>query len=759
LKRFVHLLSTVVRRRPVFVLVAAIALTFVFGFFIQYQESSEGNEGFAPDSAEFLANETVQEVFPESSVPFQIVFSGDSGDLLTAEGLVAYLDSVDAIYASRATELMADNGDPIIGFFDPIIDELGRRGIDPRLATDGEVKDAYLALEGDDAELATTFLSIRTDEQAAVSPTGAMIVLLQALEDDPDMTLLQAIEVDIAEHVRAVSGGSITIEPFSFALLFEDQEAFVDEIGRLFAAAGFIILIILASVFLLVPNRRRSVPVIAGGFALMGAITALMVFEVVPIPAPLLAIGLVFIAWSVFHRKLRRSVADTLVAIVVIFMSIGWMNGIGVLLGPGYLGVIGPFNEMLQIIPILLIGLGVDYSIHLTSRYREELAAGKDVVEAAVTASSTVGVALVLATVTTAVGFLTNLISPVSAIADFGVVATVGIGAAFILMVTFVPSLRILLDRRAERRGIHPIDEDHQSDSRLLLRLMGSLSLLARKYAVSTLVVAVALFGLGVLGFTKLETTFSFTDFVPQDAPLLETFELLDEEFEGGFENSNVLIEGEVASPDVHNAVVDSFMTLRFTPDVRQRGGFPWADSPMTALYILSAPPEAGGSAAIYSPEFVAEAATLGWEPDFTLLTALGGGGEVDLAAITEAVDQFKVEEGVDVAALYDAAASYDPDLMGQVVAKGDDGAYQYLNVDIRTNAGEAGARELRENLESAFSGVAAIEGVTAIPTNQNIISAGVVDALRTSNVSSLILTLLAAGILLVMNFWFTTSA
>jgi len=739
LKRFIHILSEAVRRAPLAILIGAVVLTLVFGAFTTQQQTATGNEGFSPDSEEFLASQTIGDVFPESTAPVQVVFESDSGDLLTSTGLGVYLRSVDAVFASRATELIGSD-DPIIGFFDPIIDELEERGIDPAAATDAEVKDAYRALTGDAEELATAFLSVRTDPVAGTSPTGMMIVLLQTPENDPDLKLLQEIQVDMADGVRATAAAGISVEPFSFALLFEDEDAFKSEIGRLFFAAGYIILIILASVFLLVPRRRKSVSIIAAGFFLTAAATALMVLEVIPTLAPAAVIGAVFIGWAVHHRKLRRSVADTLITLLVIMMSIVWMNGIGVLLGPGYLGFIGKFSEMLMIIPILLIGLGVDYAIHLTSRYREELAAGKDVVEASTAASRTVGVALVLATATTAVGFLTDLLNPVTAIADFGVLATVGIGSAFLLMVTFFPALRILLDRRAEARGEHPIDDDHQPDERLLLRFMGGFSVLARKFAVGTLVIALVLGVLGGWGLSKLDTTFSFTDFVPDGSPLLDTFDVIDEDFDGGFETTNVLIEGDVATPDVHNALLFAYLAMLDTPDVRVRGGFPWADSPITVLYAMSAPPEAGGTAAVYSPEFLAEAAEFGWVPDFS----------------DPAQPGLSMPAGADVAAIYDVAARYEPDLMKQVAVRAGNGDYRYLNVDIRTKAGEPGARELAENLQADFAGVAAIEGITVVPTNQNIISAGVVDSLQASQVSSLVLTLAAAMAMLILNFLIT---
>ncbi|MCB2223553.1 MAG: MMPL family transporter [Actinobacteria bacterium] len=740
MKRFIHLLSSLVRGYPWAVLAGAVALTMVFGYFTQFQETASGNEGFAPDSKEFLAAQTIEEQFQENSTTFvQVVVSSEAGDVLTGEGVRVYVDAIDAVWASRAAEVLAAPSD-VGGFLDPVVDQLEASGIDPRDATDEQVKQAYRDADPDALADFDALYSNRADLTVPSSPTGLMLVNMQYPEDDPDLTELQAIQVDMAEKVRAVAGEDVSADPFAFALLFEDEESFTQEIGRLFAAAGFIILIILASVFLLVPDRRRSVPVIAAGFAVMAITTALMVFEVVPIPAPLVAIAGVFTVWSFFHRKLRRAVADTMITIVVIFMSIAWMNGIGVLFGPGYLGIIGPFNEILQIIPILLIGLGVDYSIHLTSRYREEMAAGRDVADAAVTASRTVGVALVLATVTTAVGFLTNLFSPVTAIADFGVVATVGIGAAFVLMLTFVPALRIILDRRAEARGEHPIEDDHRPEARLLPKLMGGLSVLAQRFAVGTLALALVLGGLGVWGLTRLDTTFSFTDFVPQDAPLLDTFELLVDDFGGGFEGTDVLVEGDVATPEAHNALVLAYGAMQDTPDVRDRGGRPFADSTITVLYALAAPPEVGGNPFTYSADFAAEAADLGWAPDFS------DPAQPDLFAPPD----------LDVAALYDLAGEYAPALMSSVVAKDGTGAYRWIDVSIATQAGEARAAELKDNLTEDFAVVNAVDGVTAVPTNENIISNGVVKALQSSQASSLGLTLVAAMALLVANFLIT---
>ncbi|MBN2113852.1 MAG: MMPL family transporter [Acidimicrobiia bacterium] len=696
MKQFIRLLAALVRRAPVAVIVTALMITGGLAVASSQQQRAAGNEGFSPDSAEFRAYETIDAVFAESSeVAVQVVFAAPSGDVLDAAGLRAYAAAVAAAAESRAGELFVGRpGGDVAGFFGPTLAVLAAEGITPETATNDQVKQAFAAARKElppevDAQL-LGLLSSRADPAVPASPAGLMVVFLNLspLGDDPDGSRLQAIEVDLAAALREVSSEAVTVQPFSFGLLFEDTAEVQGEIGRLFGTAFLIILLILAFVFWVHPRGRLT-------------------------------------RWG----AVRRAGADVLLAMAVIGMSIVWMNGIGVLLGPGYLGVIGKFNEILQVIPILLVGLGVDYAIHLAARYREELGEGADVVGAATRATRTVGVALVLATVTTAVGFLTNLFSPIGSVADFGVLATVGIGAAFLLMLTFVPSVRLLLDRRAERAGRLPAEALGRTSGRSLPRLMGSTSVLAERMPALVLVVALAAGGLGFWGLTRLDTTFSFTDFIPQDSPLLATFQTITEEFGGGFgERTQVLVQGEVTDPKAHNALVAAQAAMAGTPGVQVYGGAAAAESPVTVLWRLTTSPEAGGDSDTYDAEFTAAATRLGLQADLT------------------------VSSGTDVAALYDAALQAAPEEMGRVAAREGE-SYRYLNVVVSTEAGEAGAMALRDGLYEDFALLNSVSGVDAVPTSDNIVAGGVVESLRASQVSSLGLTIAAAMALLVITF------
>ena len=68
-----------------------------------------------------------------------------------------------------------------------------------------------------------------------------------------------------------------------------------------------------------------------------------------------------------------------------------------------------------------------DYAIHFTSRYREEIGSGNSIVGSTSSTLKSVGIALTLATLATIVGFLTNIVSPLPELKDFGILVSTGI--------------------------------------------------------------------------------------------------------------------------------------------------------------------------------------------------------------------------------------------------------------------------------------------------------------------------------------------
>ena len=104
-------------------------------------------------------------------------------------------------------------------------------------------------------------------------------------------------------------------------------------------------------------------------------------------------------------------------------------------------------------VPIIVIGLTVDYAIQIVSHCREQRTDGKRVVEAIRGGLANVTVPLTLAAVTTIASLLASLFSPIGIVGDFGIIAGLGVGMSLLVMLTLVPAGRTIIDRRREARG------------------------------------------------------------------------------------------------------------------------------------------------------------------------------------------------------------------------------------------------------------------------------------------------------------------
>lgn len=686
LKRIIRAMAVLVTRLPKTVLAVSLVLTAILGAIGTGLDNDAGQNGFSPESDEILASERIGELFGDGATQsvMQVVVRSSSGDVLTAEALGAVHAITEAIATSDGgAHVSMDPADPgVVSFLMPVQMAVAMQQLDPALLDDASVKAIYnqVVAEVPEAAIATRLVPADSGDTPSV---GLLIVRINGSSDLDDQV---AREVSIADAIRAVPlGDDLEVRPFSFSLLFGGDEDFLGEIGQLFITAFLIITAVLLFVFWMKPvgNTRAG-------------------------------------------TAIRRTLADTSVTMLTIVLVIAWMNGIGTLLQR--IGLLGPLTEVAQIVPILLIALGIDYSIHLMSRYRDEVGEGRGVNLGMAMAIRTVGVALVLATVTTAVGFLTNVVNPIPALRDFGILAAVGIVASFALMMTFVPALRILLDRRAEAGRRLPVDGMNATGDRLLPGLAARTSVLAEKLPIPTLVVTILLGGLGYLGLSNLPTEFSFTDFLPEDSPIVETLTIIEEEFAGGFgETTQVLIEGDLASPEAFNALGAAVVAMTDTPDVltvpTPVGAMPLVSSPVSVIQQLLVPGEDGMPAA--GPQFAAAVMGAGLDP------ATG-----------------QVAPDGDVAAIYAAARAAAPKQMAAVLADGDVAAL----LEISTTAGEDRAIDLRDALVGDIA-VLDAAGLETVVTSQNIITGTIIDSLSSSQVISLLITLIIATLVLMVNF------
>ena len=135
---------------------------------------------------------------------------------------------------------------------------------------------------------------------------------------------------------------------------------------------------------------------------------------------------------AIFFWVTQRQPILALVAVVPIVFALIWVLGTMALLGI-------PYSLATSIITALSIGIGVDYTIHLIHRYREEFTRLRDPERAAIRTLATTGSALLGSALTTALGLGVLIASPLLASQQFGITAAITIAYALIVSILVVP--------------------------------------------------------------------------------------------------------------------------------------------------------------------------------------------------------------------------------------------------------------------------------------------------------------------------------
>ena len=179
-----------------------------------------------------------------------------------------------------------------------------------------------------------------------------------------------------------------------------------------------------------------------------------------------------------------RDLVDVVVGMTGVALSVLWMFGI--------MGWLGVSAGTISIIPAILItGLSVDFGFHVFNRYREERGEEEGIRGPMNRGVRYVGTALILVTVTAAIGFLSNLANPLPVIRNLGVSITLGVVSALVLFTTVVPALKISVDGLLERVGLDR-SKGALGRGRFLAPTLRSSVRIARRAAPLVIVLAVA---------------------------------------------------------------------------------------------------------------------------------------------------------------------------------------------------------------------------------------------------------------------------
>ncbi len=206
---------------------------------------------------------------------------------------------------------------------------------------------------------------------------------------------------------------------------------------------------------------------------------------------------------------------------------------------------------VLNLATLLGLGLGVDYSLLMTSRFREELAVrtGPDRVGEAVRVTvATAGRAVFFSGLTVLLGLLGLVLFELMILRSVGIAGAVVVGLAVVAALTLMPALLTLAGPRIDALRVRRVQVGSQTD--------GPWARIARwvmRRPVAVLVPTLAL--LLLLGTPFLHVKFNAPDasILPASVPSRASFDLLVEEFgEGAFAPLSLAVrtDGPATTPE-----------------------------------------------------------------------------------------------------------------------------------------------------------------------------------------------------------------
>lgn len=126
--------------------------------------------------------------------------------------------------------------------------------------------------------------------------------------------------------------------------------------------------------------------------------------------------------------------------------------GITVVVTLGAMSLAGePLNLLTNMIPPLLVTIGLAEAVHMVLRWEETARAGMDRTASAIAALQTMALPCLVTTGTTAIGFGALLLQETSILRHFGAVAAIASMLAYLVTVLFVPAALPSFAPRAER--------------------------------------------------------------------------------------------------------------------------------------------------------------------------------------------------------------------------------------------------------------------------------------------------------------------
>jgi len=252
-----------------------------------------------------------------------------------------------------------------------------------------------------------------------------------------------------------------------------------------------------------------------------------------------------------FHQAEKTSIPLTLLLLLIVFGALiaasipvilaatAVMTAVSLLAIPGQWLPIGQGTS--EVVLIIGMAVGIDYTLFYLRREREERAAGASFHDALRTAAATSGRAIVISGLTVMISLAGLLFTGIDMFTGFAIGTMAVVGVAVVGSLTALPALLSLLGPWADRGRIPLLGKARTRGDRS--RLWGAL--VARVVRRPVIWGGVAVVALAALAFPALSMRLGSPNIdLPSNLPVVRTLALIQRDFPGGPAPAQVVVAG-----------------------------------------------------------------------------------------------------------------------------------------------------------------------------------------------------------------------
>ena len=269
-----------------------------------------------------------------------------------------------------------------------------------------------------------------------------------------------------------------------------------------------------------------------------------------------------------FEKDISRGEGIGLpVALIVLLIVFGAGVAAGVPVIAGILGIllsigmtaiasqfIGIDTNTMSMITMIGLAVGIDYTLFIVERFREERVHGREKVDAIVAAGSTASRAVLFSGITVIIALAGLMIVPANMFIGMSVGAITVVIAAVAVALTLLPAVLSLLGDRINWLTLpgRKMKPNASPDS----GFFGKTTAIVMRHPWASAITSIALLIAMAAPFTRIDVGSLGISTFPEDLQSVQAFEILDEKFSAGFiDPAEIVLEGDVDSPEVAAAL------------------------------------------------------------------------------------------------------------------------------------------------------------------------------------------------------------